>query len=181
MPIEMKEMIAEATQTLLVDQRVKKLTVKDIVEQCHITRQAFYYHFEGIPELFRWMIEKGTDKMLQKVLSQENAENGLHCFFVMAINLLPKIKRGMDSNYGPELEQLLRQYMQRFFVQAIEAKSDYAACSSAQIKLFSRYHSNAVLGLLREWTAEDSERLDEIVHMVYCMMIEGVQPLNKNK
>ena len=74
MPIEMKEMIAEATQTLLVDRRVKKLTVKDIVEQCHITRQAFYYHFDGIPELFRWMIEKGTDKMLQRVLSQENAE-----------------------------------------------------------------------------------------------------------
>lgn len=76
----MKELIAEAARTLLTDHHVKKLTVKDIVEQCHITRQAFYYHFEDIPGLFRWMIERETDRMLQKVLSHENAEDGLRCF-----------------------------------------------------------------------------------------------------
>ena len=50
MPTDMKRAIAEAMQTLLIERHVKKLTVKDIVEQCHITRQAFYYHFEGIRE-----------------------------------------------------------------------------------------------------------------------------------
>ena len=49
MPADMKRQIAEATRTLLMDRYVKKLTVKDIVEECHITRQAFYYHFEGYP------------------------------------------------------------------------------------------------------------------------------------
>lgn len=43
LPVDMKELIAEAARTLLTDHHVKKLTVKDIVEQCHITRQAFYY------------------------------------------------------------------------------------------------------------------------------------------
>lgn len=57
MPTDMKRTIAEAAQTLLVQRHVKKLTVKDIVEECHITRQAFYYHFADIPELLRWMIE----------------------------------------------------------------------------------------------------------------------------
>ena len=38
MAVDMKQMIAEATRTLLIDKHVKKLTVKDIVEQCHITR-----------------------------------------------------------------------------------------------------------------------------------------------
>ena len=42
MPTDMKRTIAEATQTLLVERHVKRLTVKDIVEECHITRQAFY-------------------------------------------------------------------------------------------------------------------------------------------
>lgn len=53
MPAEMKALIAEAVLTLLMERKIKKLTVKDIVEQCHITRQAFYYHFEDIPDLFR--------------------------------------------------------------------------------------------------------------------------------
>lgn len=39
MPADMKEAIAQAARTLLTAQHVKKLTVKDLVEQCHITRQ----------------------------------------------------------------------------------------------------------------------------------------------
>ena len=35
-----------------MEKNKKKLTVKDIVDECQITRQAFYYHFEDIPELF---------------------------------------------------------------------------------------------------------------------------------
>ena len=56
MPTDMKETIAEAAKRLLMEKHVKKLTVKDIVEECQITRQAFYYHFEDIPDLFLSLI-----------------------------------------------------------------------------------------------------------------------------
>ena len=179
MPVEMKEMIAEAARTLLMDRHVKKLTVKDIVQQCHITRQAFYYHFGDIPELFRWMIEKETDQMLQKVLAQGSAEDGLRCFFVMTTRLLPYVKVGMDSNYRTELDKLLREYLRQFFVRAAEVKHLYAGCSPAEIKLILRYHSHAVLGLLDEWTEADTAHLDEIAHTVYCLMTEGIPPLKR--
>ena len=61
MPIDMKKMIAEAAWRLLTEKKVRKLTVKDIVEECHITRQSFYYHFEDIPDLLRWVLEQGLD------------------------------------------------------------------------------------------------------------------------
>ena len=70
MPADMKQAIAQAAMGLLMEKGVRKLTVKDIVEECRITRQAFYYHFEDIPELFRWMLEQETDRMLREVLSQ---------------------------------------------------------------------------------------------------------------
>lgn len=63
---DMKEKIAKAARKLLVEKSGKKLTVTDIVEECQITRQAFYYHFEDIPELFRWALEKDTQRMLQE-------------------------------------------------------------------------------------------------------------------
>lgn len=58
MAVDMKEKIAQETGRLLFDKKVKKLTVKDIVDACHITRQAFYYHFADIPELLQWMMEQ---------------------------------------------------------------------------------------------------------------------------
>ena len=53
MPVDMKETIAQAAKTLLMEKGVKKLTVKDIVGECQITRQAFYYHFEESPGQWR--------------------------------------------------------------------------------------------------------------------------------
>ena len=176
----MKELIAQATNTLLVEKHVKKLTVKDIVEQCHITRQAFYYHFQDIPELLKWMIEQYTEQMFQEVLSKGNGEEGLRCFFVMAINAIPYVERGMDSNYGPELERLLRHYIRRFFIMASERQNFYPECTCAEIKIIVRYHSQAIMGLLQEWTDEDTEQLDQIVHTVYRLTMEGIPPLGKS-
>ena len=64
MAADMKQTIAQAAKTLLMEKNVKKLTVKDIVEECQITRQAFYYHFEDIPDLFRWMLERDTERTM---------------------------------------------------------------------------------------------------------------------
>ena len=55
---DMRETIANAAKTLLFDKKVRKLTVKDIVEECHITRQTFYYHFEDKYELLDWIVYK---------------------------------------------------------------------------------------------------------------------------
>lgn len=174
MPGDMKRAIAEAAQTLLMDRHVKKLTVKDIVEQCHITRQAFYYHFEGIPELLRWMIDGYFEQVMGETLAQKDGEEGLRCFFVMAINAAPYVERGMKSNYGEELKRLLRQCFQRYFTLASEKRNIYPHCTHTQLKVIQRYHSQAILGLLEEWTEEDTEQLDQIVHTVYHIMMAEI-------
>ena len=61
---DMKKTIAEAARKLLIDKNVKKLTVKDIVAECQITRQTFYYHFEDIPALIQWVIKQSIPQLL---------------------------------------------------------------------------------------------------------------------
>lgn len=176
MPAHMKEIIAEAAIKLLIDDHVKRLTVKDIVEQCSITRQAFYYHFDDIPELFEWILEKKSEQMLEEILSKGNSEDALRCFFVTAINIAPHIKRGMNSGHRSELEALLRRYIQRFFGMVAESKGYYEYCSLAEVKVIYRYHSLAIFGMLQEWSDQDTHQLDQIVHTVYRLITEGIPP-----
>ena len=82
MPVDMKEMMAEAVRKLLMDKKVKKLTVKDIVEECQITRQSFYYHFEDIPALLQWILEQGTERMLQEARKMDGEEALRYIFLV---------------------------------------------------------------------------------------------------
>ncbi|HJD21665.1 MAG TPA: TetR/AcrR family transcriptional regulator [Candidatus Gemmiger faecigallinarum] len=177
MPADMKETIAEAAKRLLVEKHVKKLTVKDIVEECQITRQAFYYHFEDVPALFRWALERETDRMLQEVQTQSDPEQRLKYFFLVAINGAPYLKKGMQGSYRDEFERLLTQCVYRLFEQVIEKNDLYPGCTHAEVRLILRYHSQAVIGLLREWTEEDTRRLDQIVHLVYLLMLGRVSPL----
>ena len=65
MPGDMKETIAKAAIKLLSQNHVKKLTGKDIVEQCHITRQRYYYHFEAIPDFSPCVPESRAAQVLE--------------------------------------------------------------------------------------------------------------------
>lgn len=174
---DMKETIAQAAKTILLERNVKKLTVKDIVEECQITRQAFYYHFEDIPALFRWILERDTQRTLLEARALGNGEARLRCLFITAINALPYMKKGMESNYREELELLLAQYLQRLFEQVCDAEGLYQTCTRFEVKLILRYHSQAILGLLRNWTEEDTKNLDQIVHIAYRLMTEGISPV----
>lgn len=177
MSTDMKQTIAQAAKTLLMEKKVKKLTVKDIVEECQITRQAFYYHFEDIPALLRWMFQRDTERTLLQAKALDSGEARLRCLFVMGINALPYVKRGMQTNYREELEQQLSQYVQHLFEQACDEEGLYQNCTRFEVKTILRYHSQAILGILRGWTDADTKQLDLIVHTAFRLMTEGISPM----
>lgn len=176
MAADMKQIIAQAAKELLLDKSIKRLTVKDIVEKCHITRQAFYYHFEDIPALFRWMLESNVQHSLLQSRSAGDGEERLRSLFVLGINSLPYVKKSMEGNYREELERFISQYFQNLFQQVCDEEGLYQNCTRFQVGLILRYHSQAILGLFRSWTEEDTKNLDQIVHTVFRLMTEGISP-----
>ena len=111
---DMRETIANAAKTLLFDKKVRKLTVKDIVEECHITRQTFYYHFEDIPDLMAWSLRRNFDRVIAQCQTQKNGEEALRYLLSAAVNARPMLKKGMQSNYGEELERQLEGLLMDF-------------------------------------------------------------------
>lgn len=47
-----KELIQESFRRLLFSKSLDKITVRDIVEDCGLTRNTFYYYYEDIYDLF---------------------------------------------------------------------------------------------------------------------------------
>ena len=50
---------------LLEEKEFTKITVKDIVTRCGINRNTFYYHFEDIYDLLRWMFDSEAVQIVQ--------------------------------------------------------------------------------------------------------------------
>ena len=189
MSADMKDTIARTAIRLLLEKREKKLTVTNLVEACQITRQTFYYHFADIPALFRWILEKGIERLTREFQASEDPEQGLRSFFLVAQSMAPLVQKGMQSSYRDELEQLLAQLEQacqgqeamaqniyRLFDNIVEQENLYQSCTRAELQLVLRYHSQAILGLLRQWSPRDQDNLDLIVHTVYRLMIGNLSP-----
>ncbi|WMJ76923.1 MULTISPECIES: TetR/AcrR family transcriptional regulator C-terminal domain-containing protein [unclassified Sedimentibacter] len=49
-----KILLSNSLKKLLSKRPLNKITVKDIVNDCKLTRQTFYYHFQDIYELLDW-------------------------------------------------------------------------------------------------------------------------------
>lgn len=55
---KMKYKLANAMKELLVHTPVDKITVKQIVDQCDVTRPTFYRHFKDKYDLINWYFDK---------------------------------------------------------------------------------------------------------------------------
>lgn len=54
----------------LIDERpLNEVTVKDIVEECGINRNSFYYHFKDLPSLIEEIVKEETDNVIREYSS----------------------------------------------------------------------------------------------------------------
>lgn len=72
MPVQVKPMIAEAFIRLSKQKNIDKITVKDLVEACGISRQTFYYHFQDILEVIEWSLDQAFSHLLEQSLAADD-------------------------------------------------------------------------------------------------------------
>ena len=56
--------LANALKKLLQKKFLDDITVKELVEECEVNRQTFYYHFQDIYDLVEWACEEDAGRAL---------------------------------------------------------------------------------------------------------------------
>ena len=64
-PSETKLLMAEALKKLIKDRPFSKITVQDIVAECNINRNTFYYHFENNYDLLSFAYEQEVQNIVE--------------------------------------------------------------------------------------------------------------------
>ena len=149
MPDDRKELIAAAAGRLLLRRDGKKLTVTDIVNECHITRQTFYYHFEDIPDLLLWMMKRNLKRNMQEASMQSTPEESLKYLITLSLSSRLFVEKAMHAGYREELERLVTQSFNSLIERILRRWHFPPGCTREQMSLMLRYHLNAVVGLMR--------------------------------
>ncbi len=101
-----REALTSALKVRLQSEPLDRVTVTGLVQDCGLTRQAFYYHFRDVQELAVWMFENEVAEAVRVSARQDAWADGL-------VRLL-KYLRGNQSSTAAVLDGLGRAGLERF-------------------------------------------------------------------
>ena len=76
MPNFTRRAIKESFLKLLNQRPLNQITVKDIVEDCGITRNSFYYHFSDLPALVEEIMKERVSAMVEDHPTIDSVQEG---------------------------------------------------------------------------------------------------------
>lgn len=143
--------IQESFVRLLTDKPLSKITVKDIVEDCGINRNSFYYHYQDIPDLLVHIIEDEVNRLIDEYPTIESHSEA----FTVAVNFALKNKSAVMHLYNSEnrdvlernllilCENTISKYIDRIFTEQKLADDDR--------KIIIHVLKCELFGLIIEW------------------------------
>lgn len=117
----LKEKIADTFLAMTVRKGFDKITVKDLVQECGISRQAFYYHFQDILDVIEWILQKSAGDLLARSLEAENPKEALRLFIDFAMENREFIYYLLNSRQRSQIENIIfknfRGYLEKLYSQ----------------------------------------------------------------
>lgn len=174
--------IKESFVKLLNEKPLSKITVKDIVEDCGINRNSFYYHYRDIPDLLEKIVAEITSAAIERYPSINSLGECLSASmsFVLenrraVFHIYNSVSRDM---FEKALMKLCGYVVGRYVDTAFEKKN----VSDRDKALFVRCLKCELFGLIIDWLNEgmkddaikDLERIAELGRGLSDLIFEEV-------
>ncbi len=170
-----KKAIVETTITLAQKRPLNKITVRDIVEECGITRNTFYYHFHDVFEVLEYAVKERLGAM--QALRSTDPEGALLELFTFCIShkrMFVNLYRAMGHDHFSDyfigqFHSILENYL-------AEETAD-APIESRDLQMICIICEETLLGLFLRWLKDDQAlpHQEELEHAVtdFYAIFEG--------
>ena len=171
MPIDTKRMIADAFLQMTHQKNLDKITIKDIVECCSISRQAFYYHFQDILDVIEWIVQREMKCAVEECLKIEDPRSALLYMVRNTIEHDDKIKRLLASQHGEQIQQFL---IRTFFDILRETKIRRRVRSNlptVEADMTLRFLAFGTVGVIKEAISNGNRDAESLCNEIYPIII----------
>ena len=177
MPVNIKLQIADSLLKLSKEKNIDKITVKDLVEDCGISRQAFYYHFRDIPEVIEWSTEQAFQALLEKTLAAEEPEAVLRAFIAKFDEGSAFLRRLLRSQRREQAERLVVRSVHTYLKELTDRKGPRPNLPDEDREVALRFCTYGIVGLLLECCEDknaDHARLAEQMLRLLAIRMEEI-------
>ncbi|HJA64586.1 MAG TPA: TetR/AcrR family transcriptional regulator [Candidatus Intestinimonas stercoravium] len=145
-----KQMIAGKLVELLEHKPVDKITVKELVAACGISRQGFYYHFQDIMDVVEWITAQALQRAVEVSLAADSPQDALKNVILSLMNNRKLIYHLMASQRRSEIERLLVQAMRTYLEKVLRAKARGLPIRPGDLEAAINFYSYGLVGMLME-------------------------------
>ena len=167
MSLTTKRALANSLKKLLSKRSFDKITVKDIVEDCGVNRQTFYYHFHDIYDLIEWIFQDAAEELIRNGLDYEDWSAGLEILLqylqenrALILNAYNSISHEVVAVY---IKKMLRPYAESIVRKQAELMEH--SVSDEDVELVTDIFTLASSGLVMEWIGGQMLPNDTIIRM----------------
>ena len=162
MPVDVKSAVASAFLEMAARKDVDKITVKDLVEACGISRQTFYYHFRDIVDVLEWTARQGVERLLAQSLKAPSPREALKLFVNFAAESQPMVRRLLNSQRREAMERIMVETARSYLEGSAREWGIEPPLNQADWQVTLDFYACGMAGLLLgsdRRTPQDRERL----------------------
>lgn len=168
-----KRALATSLKSLMKQHTLDNITVKDVVNDCGVNRQTFYYHFHDIYDLLGWIYKTEALDSIANFRTYDTWQQG----FIIIFNYIIKNKDFCMNTFrslGREhLEHFLYEVTYDLLMNVVNELSKGASVGNEQKSFIANFYSFGFIGLLTSWMSKGmKEDPNKIVENLNAL-IEG--------
>ena len=173
-----KDAIKKSFMKLLNQKQVNKITVKEIVEDCGINRNSFYYHFDDIPSLIEEIFNDQVDELMNRQSGSENIYDSI----IEAIDFAMQNKTAMMHIRDSASRDIFDRYLSRVAERTVSEFFDRSVPDADRVDPGDKeaiviYYKSLLIGFVVEWMS-DGMKYDLVTKIKrLCELFEGTTEL----
>lgn len=168
-----KKALAASLKKLLAEKPFDKITIIDIVEDCEVNRQTFYYHFKDIYDLVDWIYTSEATKALDGKKTYDTWQQG----FLQIFEYVLKNKAFVTSTYHSINREHLERYLYNetylLLIDVVEEKAAGMTVRSDDKSFIADFYKYAFVGLVLEWIRKGMKEDPSAIIDRLSILIQG--------
>lgn len=168
-----KRALSASLKALLSQRCLDNITVKDIVEDCEVNRQTFYYHFQDIYDLLRWTFEQEAERLLAGKKDTDTWQEGFLSTFRYVLANRAMVLHVFRSAGRDHLDRCLYAMVHQLMYHVMDESCGDLDIDEADKSFIADFYKYAFVGIMLDWIRDDMKADPEVIVARVARLVEG--------
>ena len=151
MPNTTKQALEASLKRMMLKKPLDKITIRDITEDCGISRMTFYYHFKDIYDLVEWSCVEDASRALQGKKTYDTWHEGLLQIFKAVLENKPFILNAYRCISREQMERFLFRLTYDLIRGVVDERSQGVEISEEDKAFIAEFYKYSFVGIMLDW------------------------------